>query len=189
LKKILKTGLTGFCEVTILCLLLAMPNRVLAAEQAPVIFSAGSIRIGNSVVPPFPQPGRWTELEPRTSDHYEIRHFIYVVFGEAPAIELYVTTDRLNEGADGAFEIGLVRGFVRGFASKTGFSYSEPSFREQHVGAARTLSGSSRLSGTRGLWVHAYIYPGNPSLTFLAITPREGMEEHIEKYLTTVHLR
>ena len=140
-----------------------------------------------TVVPPFPQAGRWTEFDAKSSDRYDIRHFMYIVPHESPAIELYVTTDRRDEAPDGAFEMGLVKGFVRGFASKAGFDYEEPVFGERYIGTFTTQHTSVRLSnGRRTLWVHAYTYLRKPSLTFIVVTGKEGVQEGIETYLSRV---
>jgi hypothetical protein len=41
----------------------------------------------------------------------------------------------------------------------------------------------------RTLWVHAFIYPRTPSLTFVAIRAKDGGQEGIEKYLVGVELQ
>ena len=88
-----------------------------AGGGAATITPAGSIVIrGGTIIPPFPKPGRWTEFPGKSSDRYETRHFMYMVPNESPAIELYVATDKNNERPDGVFEIGLVTGFLSGFA-------------------------------------------------------------------------
>ncbi len=152
---------------------------------------AGSIVTRNgTVVPPFPKVGRWTEFEGKSSDRYETHQFRYMVPNEAPAIELYMTTDKRNEAPDGVFEIGLVKGFVRGFASKAGFKYEEPVFGGRNIGTAKTLYTSVLLSkGRQTLWVHAYVYPRKPSLTFIVVTGNEGRREGIEKYLLGVEVK
>ncbi len=170
--------------------MLACPPAV-AQGGTTTITSSGSIVVGNStVVPPFPQPGRWTEFERKSSDRYEISHFRYMVSHEPPAIELFVTTVKRDENPDGVFEIGLVQGFVKGFASNTGFTAEMPVFRERSIGTAKTLNASVTLSnGTRTLRVYAYVYPRRPSLTFITVTAREGVEEGIETYLSRLDVR
>jgi hypothetical protein len=109
---------------------------------------------------------------------------------ESPAIELYVTTDRRDETSDGGFEMELVKGFVRGFASKAGFHYEEPVFGERSIGTCRTQHTSVQLSnGRRTLWVHAYTYHRKPSLTFIVVTGKEGVQEGIETYLSRVEVK
>jgi len=158
---------------------------------AATITSEGTIVTSNGTsVPPLPQAGRWTEFESKSSEQYDIRHFMYVVPQEPPAIELYVTTNKGDETPDGVFETGLVNGFVRGFASKAGFGYDEPVFGERYVGQAKTRHALTRMSnGRQTLWVHAYIYPRKPSLTFIVVTGKEGVQEGIETYLSRVEVR
>ena len=186
-------GLMSFViefSVLMLMVMLACPPAV-AQGGTTTITSSGSIVVGNStVVPPFPQPGRWTEFERKSSDRYEISHFRYMVSNEPPAIELFVTTDKRDENPDGVFETGLVQGFVKGFASNTGFTPEMPVFRERSIGTAKTLNASVKLSnGTRTLRVYAYVYPRKPSLTFITVTAREGVEEGIETYLSRLDVR
>jgi len=174
----------------ILAVTLACPSAV-AQGGTTTVTSGGSIVVGNgTVIPPFPQPGRWAEFESKSSDRYEVRHFRYMVPNGSPAIELFVTTDKRDENHDGVFEMGLVQGFVRGFASNTGFTPEMPVFREHSIGTAKSLAASVKLSnGTRTLRVYAYVYPRKPSLTFITVTAREGVEEGIETYLARVDLR
>jgi hypothetical protein len=183
----------GFILTLSLLLLLTMLNGVDVSAQgrAATITSAGTIVTRNgTAVPPFPKAGRWTEFAGKSSDHYETRHFMYIVPNESPAIELYLTTDKHNGAPDGVFEMGLVKGFVGGFTSKAGFNYEEPVFGERKIGTAKTQYTSVSLSkGRVTLWVHAYVYPGKPSLTFIAVTGKGGMQEDIEKYLSQVELK
>jgi hypothetical protein len=153
--------------------------------------SAGSIQLPDgSTIPPFPKNGRWTELPGKASERYETRHFLYLVPGESPAIELYTAVDRRNEPPDGVFEVGLVKGFLSGFASKAGLRVQEPVFEERRLGPVSVKRASSRLSdATRTLWVYAYVFPRRPSLTFIAIRPTEEGREQIDAYLQTLDLR
>jgi hypothetical protein len=125
--------------IALLLILVVISEGLHASEgdAGATITPAGSISIRDgSVVPPFPKAGKWTELEGKSFDSYKIHHFIYIVPSGPPAIELYVTTDRRDEAPDGVFEIGLVQGFVRGFASKAGFKYEDPIFEDRVIGPA-----------------------------------------------------
>ena len=153
--------------------------------------SAGSFTLPDgTVIPPYPKNGRWTELPGKASERYETRHFLYLVPGESPAIELYTAVDRRNEPPDGVFEVGLVQGFLSGFASKAGLRVQEPVVEERRLGLHQVKRVLSRLSdATRTLWVYVYIFPRRPSLTFIAIRPTDGGRERIEEYLQTLDLR
>ena len=175
-------------------ILVVMPDGVRAAQEggaAATITPAGSISIRDgTVIPVFPKAGRWTEFERKTSDRYDTRQFRYMVPGEPPAIELYVTTDKRHEPQDGVFEIGLVQGFLSGFASKAGLRIQDPVFHERTIGSARVNHTSVKLwDDRRTLWVHAYIYPRAPSLTFIAIRAKEGAQGDIERYLAGVEMK
>ena len=162
-----------------------------AGGGAATITPAGSIVIRDgTVIPAFPRAGRWTEFERKSSDRHDTRQFRYMVPGEPPAIELYVTTDKRHEPPDGVFEIGLVQGFLSGFASKAGLKFQHPVFEERYVGPSKVRHTSVKLwDGRRTLWVHAYIYPRTPSLTFISIKARDGAQEAIEQYLATIELK
>jgi hypothetical protein len=175
-------------------ILVVMPEGVRAAPEggaAATITPAGSVSIRDgTVIPPFPKAGRWTEFTEKSSDRYETRQFRYIVPGEPPAIELYVTTDRRKEPPDGVFEIGLVQGFLSGFASKAGLKFQGPVFDKRVIGLAIVKHTLVKLSDDRRtLWVHAYIYPRTPSLTFIAIRGKDGAQEGIEQYLAAVDLK
>ncbi len=175
-------------------ILVVMPEGVRAASEggaAATITPAGSVAIRDgTVIPAFPKAGRWTEFERKSSDRHDTRQFRYMVPGEPPAIELYVTTDRTNEPPDGVFEAGLVQGFLSGFASKAGLKFSYPVFDERTIGPARVNHTLVKLSDDRRtLWVHAYIYPRQPSLTFIAIRARDGAQAGIEQYLAGVEIK
>jgi hypothetical protein len=88
------------------------------------------------------------------------------------------------------FEIGLVRGFVSGLGSKAGFQFGEPAFEAHRVGPILVYRTLVKLSNAaRNLWVHAYVYPRRPSLTFIAIRANDGAGESIEEYLKTLEIR
>lgn len=178
--------------LSLLILAVMLHDRDASAEgKAAMITSTGSITTADgAIVPPFPKPGRWMELEGKSSERWESRHFMYMVPNGPPAIELYLSRDRHDEAPDGAFETGLAKGFVRGFASKAGFSHQEPTFEERNVGTARAQHASVQLSkGGKLLWIHAYIYLRKPSLTFIAVTGEDGAQEGIEKYLARVQMK
>jgi hypothetical protein len=179
----------------VLSLILAVvPKGVRAAQEggaAATITPVGSVAIRDgTVIPAFPKAGRWTEFQRKSSDRHDTRQFRYMVSGEPPAIELYVTTDKRHEPPDGVFEIGLVQGFLSGFASKAGLKIQDPVFDERTIGPARVKHTLVKLSNDRRtLWVHAYIYPRAPSLTFIAIRGKDGAEGSIEQYLAGVELK
>ena len=150
------------------------------------ITAAGTVGISDgTVILPFPRPGKWAELEGKASDRYDTRHFLYVVPNASPAIELYVVRDRQNEPPDGAFEIGLVRGFLTAFAAKAGFRLDESLvFQKTAVDPAPVIRTTAKLSADRRtLWAYAYIYPRTPSLIFLAIRAEDGSQAEIEMFL------
>jgi hypothetical protein len=186
-----------FMRATIvLSLILAVvPEGVRAVSAgggaAATITPAGSIVMrGATVIPPFPKAGRWAEFTGKSSDRYETRRFMYMVPNEPPAIELYVATDKNNERPDGVFEIGLVGGFLSGFASKAGLRFEDPVFEERDISPATVKRTVVKLSDDRRtLWVHAYIYPRTPSLTFIPIRAKDGAQEAIERYLAGVELK
>ncbi len=181
--------------LVILSLILAVaPLNVRAAwdgVSAATVTAAGSIMMGDgTTIPPFPKTGRWTELPGKSSERYETRHFMYLVPGESPAIELYLAANRSGEPPDGVFEIGLVRGFISGLASKAGLQFGDPVFEAQRVGSVPVFRSLVMLSNAaRNFWVHAYVYPRQPSLTFIAIRANDGARESIEEYLKTLQIR
>jgi len=164
---------------------------VFASEIPPRITPDGGIMISDgSVVPPFPQSGKWTELEVKSSDRYEIHHFIYLVPTASPAIELFVKTDRLKEAPDGAFEIGMIGGYAKAFAAKAGFKYEEPAFEEHRIGQARSIRTVVKLSDERrSLWIYAYGFLREPALTFLAIRTSGTEKAEIENYLAGIEFK
>lgn len=142
-------------------------------------------------IPPFPASGRWTDLGRKSSNREEVYHFNFMAPGVPPAIELYLSDMAGAEPSDGAFEMGLVRGYVRGFSSKIGFTAEDPTFDPGMMGSHRILHTLVKMSdGKRSLWVYAYIFPGKkPSLTFIAIRPGEGEAASVEQYLGDIELR
>jgi hypothetical protein len=164
-----------------------------APQGRPVaaITPSGKVLIaGGTVVPLFPRAGKWTEIAENTSDRYESRHFVYMVPGESPAIELFVTRDRKAEPPDGTFEMGLVKGFLSGFAANAGFKFNNVVFRDRMLGPSKIKHTLVKLTSNRGtLWVHAYIYPRKASLTFIAIRAQDGAQADIEKYLAAIELK
>ena len=93
-------------------------------------------------------------------------------------------------GFERVFEIGLVRGYVRGFASKGGLTYGDPVINVQHIGRSKVLHTLVKLTnGRKAFWVYAYIFLRQPSLTFIAIRGVDDAQKSIEKYLATVDFR
>jgi hypothetical protein len=143
-----------------------------------------------TIIPPFPQTGKWSDLGGKSYDGYTVRQFIYFVPGASPAIELYLATDGSEQTPDGVFEVGLVGGYVKGFASKAGLRYSEPVFEERRIGRVRANRTLVKLSDDRrSVWLYAYVFLGNPSLTFIAIRAKEAEGPSIEEYLAGIELR
>lgn len=181
--------------LVILSLILAVAplNGRAASDGVPAatVTAAGSMMMGDGpTIPPFPKTGRSTELPGKSSERYETRHFMYLVPGESPAIELYLAANRSGDPPDGVFEIGLVRGFVAGLASKAGRQFGEPVFVAHRVGPMPVYRTLVRLSNAgRNLWVHAYVYPRRPSLTFIAIRANNGASESKEEYLKALEIR
>jgi hypothetical protein len=113
----------------------------------------------------------------------------YMVPGDVPAIELYVAAAKGQDAPDGIFEEGMVRGYIWGFAAEAGFSHSEPVFDERRIGAARVRHTLVRLAKERRtLWIHAYVFVRNPSMTFIAIRANDGEGQSIEDYLARLRL-
>jgi hypothetical protein len=107
-----------------------------------------------------------------------------MVRGGSPAIELYVVAAKGQDKPDGIFEEGMVGGYIGAFAAKAGFSHSEPAFDERRIGVARVLHTVAKLEkGQRILWIHAYVFVRNPSMTFIAIRTNDGEEQIIEDFL------
>ena len=146
--------------------------------------------LNNGEVPPCSKYGNWTEMEKKESSRYSIRHFLFVVPNKPPALELFVTHDRANEPPAGVFEIGLVRGYVSGFASKAGFTFSGLVFEDLTIGSTGVKRCLVQLSSDqRKIWVYAYLYPRKPSLTFITVRAESNARSSIENYLTTLRLK
>jgi hypothetical protein len=179
----------------ILSLVLAlMPLCVYAASEgvgaATITPSGGILFEDGTTVPPFLKPGRWTEFEGKSNERYETRHFVCLVPGGSPAIELYIAASRNADPPDGVFEVGLVRGFLSGFAGKASLRFSEPIFEQQRIGLTTVTRTMVKLSDARrALWVYAYIYPRRPSLTFIAIRATDDVQQGIETYLQSLEMR
>ena len=171
---------------------LAAPLEAAEESQPSVaILKDGTIALlNNGEVPPYSKYGKWTEMEKKESSRYFIRHFLFMFPNEPPALELFVTHDRANEPPDGGFEIGLVRGYVSGFASKAGFTFSGPVFEDLAIGPTKVERCLVQLSSNkRKIWVYAYVYPRKPSLTFVTVRAEFNARESIENYLATLRLK
>ena len=145
---------------------------------------------GSAEVPPYPEAGHWTELPGKSSARYVTRHFHFTVPNGPPAMELYVALDLTSERPDGVFEMGLVGGFLSGFSGKAGFRYDEPFFDDTALGSARVKRCRVELSrGDKKIWLYAYIFVRQPSLTFLTLRPQADASTNIERYLDRVRLR
>ena len=164
-----------------------------AETSGPAISSMpdGTLAIqGTAEVPSYAAAGRWTEANSRSSARHAVRHFLFMVPNGPPAMELYVSRDLTDEPPDGGFEIGLVSGFLSGFGTKSGFRYDAPVFEDAAVGATRVKRCRVELSKEdRKLWLYAYIFVRQPSLTFLTIRPRADASRDIEGYLQSVRLK
>jgi hypothetical protein len=159
--------------------------------ESPRITPDGCVAIEDgTVIPPFQNPGKWTELERKSSDRYAVHQFMYLVPGASPAIEIYITMDRSDEAPDGIFETGLVGGYVKGLASKAGLKYPEPAFEERRIGRARVRRALVNLSDDRrSVWVYTYIFVRKPSLTFIAVRTKNTESASIEDYLAGFELK
>jgi hypothetical protein len=183
------------CTLLIFALCLwGLAGTVGAAEDiqpSVLILDNGTIALpNNGEVPPYSNSGKWTEMEKKESDRYVIRHFLFMVPNKPPALELYVKHDRANEPPDGVFEIGLVRGYVSGFASKAGFTFGGLVFEDLAIGPSKVKRCLVPLSkDKRKIWVYAYAYPRKPSLTFITVRAESDARASIENYLATLRLR
>jgi hypothetical protein len=160
-------------------------------EPTAIITATGSLQISDgTMVPPFPKAGNWTKLQGKSSDRHETQHFMYLVPNGPPAIELYVATDKRGDPPDGVFEVGLVQGFVQGFASKAGLSPEKPVFEEKGIGTGKVMQALVKLSDNRRkLWIQAYIFVRKPSSTFIAIRGQEPVPGEIENYLAGIVMK
>jgi hypothetical protein len=145
---------------------------------------------GSAVVPRYAADGRWVEVQGKSSPRWATRHFLFTGPDGPPAMELYVSQNLAGERPDGAFEIGLVGGFLSGFGVKSGFRHREPVFEDASLGSNRVKRCRAELSrGDRTLWLYAYVFVRQPSLTFLTLRPRSDASGRIEEYLGSVRLR
>lgn len=160
-------------------------------EAAIAILSDGTVTIaGGAEIPPYSETGRWTEGTRQSSPRYVVRHFRFLGPSGPPAMELYVARDLTGDTPDGVFEIGLVRGFLSGFGSQAGFVPGELVVHDALLGGARVKRCRAALArGERTIWLYAYTFPRQPSLTFLTLRPQPDAATEIETYLTTVRLR
>ena len=72
-------------------------------ELAVVLQRDGTLVVlGNAQVPPFSLTGKWTETPGKYSERYLTRHFMFMVPGESPAVELYLVHDRSGAKPDAA---------------------------------------------------------------------------------------
>lgn len=173
---------------------LSLTVTVVAAQPGgPAISITGDGTLviqGSAEVPRYSADGRWAEGTPRSSARNAVRHFRFLVPNGPPAIELYVTRDLTNAPPDGAFEIGLVHGFLSSFGSGAGFRPGALVVEEAKVGAAAVKRCRAELTkGGQTLWLYAYIFPRNPSLTFLSLRPQSDASPGIEGYLGGVRLK
>ena len=166
----------------------------LAAAQTDVpaisIAEDGTVTIdGNAMVPAYAGNGRWTEMKGRSSARYVTRHFNFMGPAGPPAMELYVAHDLTKAPPDGGFEIGMVGGFIEAFSAGAGLGHTEV-WDDVVIGGVRLRRCRAELpKGERRLWLYAYVFVRQPSLTFVAIRPRRGAGTEIEEYLKRVRLR
>ena len=176
--------------IATLCLLGVGAPLEAADERQPSVAILEDGTIGNGEIPPYPKDGKWTEMEKKSSGRFFIRHFIFMVPNKPPALELFLTLDCNDEPPDGEFEIGLVRGYVSGFASKAGFTFRGLVFEDLVIGSSKVKRCLVQLwNDKRKIWAYAYIYLRNPSLTFLTMRAESSASEDIENYLATLRLK
>jgi len=168
--------------------LATLPARAETNELAAVIQSDGTVSVSGQVdVPACGMTGKWTELLGKSSDQHLSRHFMFLIPKQAPAMELYLTRDRSGAKPDGAFEIGLVGGYVKGFAGKAGFKAEEVVFADCTIGTVPAKRCQVKLTrDQRSLWVYAYVFVRPTSLTFVTVRPDPDARQSIEHYLATV---
>jgi hypothetical protein len=170
----------------------ARPLPAAEPEGAQVtILADGTVTVSGGVeIPPYPGSGRWTEGTRRVSARYVVRQFRFLGPAGPPAMELYVTRDLTAAAADGAFEIGMVRGFVTAFSSQAGFVPGQFVVHDATLGGWHVTECRVALSrNERTIWLYAYIFPRQPSLTFLTIREDPTAAAEIATYLTSVRLR
>ncbi len=153
-----------------------------------LLTSSGSVLVRDgTLIPPYPRPGRWIEQERKADGHREVRRFRYFSPGAPPAMELYVTADRMDEPHDGVFEEGLVKGCISGFAQEGEMSSGRVFFEDRRIGMAPVRTTKVLLlSDKRSFRLYAWIFPRRPSLVFLTIRPAEGDEGEMEAYLASL---
>jgi len=165
-------------------------NPIWAETGDPQISIAGDGTLsvaGTAEFPPYGHDGRWTEGTRRSSAQYVIRHFLFMGSGGPPALELYIARNLQDDPPDGAFEIGLVGGFLRGFADQAGFAYARPVWSDTAIGGIPAKRCQVPLKkNDRTIWLYAYILPRRPSLTVLTVRPHPDEAAAIESYLGQV---
>lgn len=157
-------------------------------ELVAVIQSNGFVSVsGLATVPPCGMLGKWTELPSKSSPDYLTRHFMFLVPQQAPVMELYLTRPQTTPKSNAGFEIGLVQGYVNGFAGKAGFKADAVVFEDNKIGAEKIKRCKVKLAREpKALWVYAYIYTRPTSLVFLTVRPDPDAQPTIERYLATV---
>jgi hypothetical protein len=160
-------------------------------ELAVVVQQDGTLSLpGSAQVPPYSMTGKWVEVPGKSFDRYVTRHFLFTIPNQSPAVELYLVHDRSAEKPDGAFEIGLARGYVSGFAGTAGFKAGDLVFEDCAIGSTKAKRGRVKLTrDQRTLWVYAYIYVREPSLTFISVRPDADAQPVLERYLGTIRLQ
>jgi hypothetical protein len=184
-------GRRGAATVLAACALaIAALAQAGATDLSISIGADGTLRIqGSAEVPRYPAEGRWTEVAGRSSDRWVTRHFLFLAPDQPPAMELYVSQSLRGDAPDGVFEIGLVTGFLGGFASRAGFRHETPAFDETLIARSRAKRCRVELTkGARRLWLYAYVFPRRPGLTFLTLWPRSDEAAAIEGYLGRLSL-
>src|SRR5215469_3450967 len=150
--------------ILFLALTVWLPNRWAAAEpeSAPItILPNGTVSVaGGALITPYPGLGQWTEGTRRSSERHVVRHFLFVAPSSPPTMELYVTEDLTGVASDGAFEIGLVRGFLSSFGSQLGFVPAPLVVHDGRLGGEPIKRCRVALSRPeRTIWLYAYIFP------------------------------
>lgn len=171
----------------------ASPAAAQPAAPAPAISITGDgtlIVQGAAEVPAYSAGGRWVEGQPRTSARNAVRLFRFLGSSGPPAIEVYVNRDLTNAAPDGAFETGLVQGFLGTFAAGVGFTPGPLVVEDTTLGGAPVKRCRAELTkGGQKVWLYAWIFPRNPSVTFLALRPQASAGAEIETYLQSVRFR